>query len=137
MSTDVAHLQFVGQQPSIVGQCCSGLIVQHFYDGVTLTDRANVVFLRFQDTWHRIWFETATVFWRSGDPPQQPVDSTLEHGLLLNDLSELHTVVGRVLRDIAYSATENGDVSVRFLFEGGTELSLRYENNADVTHIDA
>ncbi|MGL4573732.1 MAG: hypothetical protein ACRCV9_02975 [Burkholderiaceae bacterium] len=135
MTTAITHVQFNGSPPEIVGQRCASLVVQHFYDGFTLRDPANVVFLRFQETWYRIYFETGTVFWRSGDSPEQPVNSTLEHGLLLNDLSELSSIVGHDLIEIEYSATERGDVSVDFRFDGGALLSLRYETDLDVTQI--
>lgn len=85
MSEYVENLQFNGQPPDIVGQLCNGLAVQHFYDGTTLTDQANVVFFRFGGVWYRVYFETGTVFWRKGEAPQNPVNSTISHGLLLTD----------------------------------------------------
>ena len=137
MSKYVENLQFNGQAPDIVGQRCDGLFVQHFYDGTTLTDQANVVFFRFNETWYRIYFETGIVFWRTGQAPESPVNSTIAHGLLLNDLSELPGVVGHHLTNIAYSATPQGNVVVKFLFDSGATLSLSYDTGADSTRIDA
>jgi hypothetical protein len=137
MTAAAENLEFNGSEPKIVGQNCSGLKVQHFYEDASLRDPANVVFFRFQDVWHRIYFETGTVFWRSGDSPEPPVNSTLTHGVLLNDLSELSGVVGKELLGTEYSATVRGDVSVTFHFAGNFEFSLRYDTELDATRIDA
>ena len=137
MATTIANLEFNGSEPQIVGQRCTGLKVQHFYEGESLRDPANVAYLRFLDVWHRVYFEIGTVFWRSGDQPEQPVNSTLAHGLLLNDLSELSGVIGKELVAVDYSATVRGDVTVIFQFAGGTKLSLRYDAQLDATRIDA
>jgi hypothetical protein len=137
MATTIANLEFNGSEPRIVGQRCTGLKAQHFYDGDSLRDRANVVYLRFHDVWYRIYFETGTVFWRSGGQPEQPVNSTLAYGLLLNDLSELRGAVGRELVAIEYSATVRGDVTVIFQFAENAKVSLRYDTELDATRIDA
>jgi hypothetical protein len=137
MNTTRGDLQFLGTQPEIVGHACTGLVVQHFYEGKTLVDQANVTYRRFADTWHRIYFESGTVFWRSGQAPEQAKNSTLEHGLLLNDLTELPTVAGRTLLGIDYTATEAGDVAVQFNFGDKAVLRLRYDASADRTQIDA
>jgi hypothetical protein len=137
MQLSVDHLDFNGTPPALIGQVCTGFAVQHFYAGFTLVDHANVVFLRFGGDWHRIYFETATVFWRSGDAPGSPINSTLDHGLLLNDLSELPGVVGHVLESITYAGTVQGDVTVEFTFGGGGKVSLRYDTGADATRICA
>lgn len=132
-----SSVDFVGTQPDVVGHVCTGLAVQHFYDGKSVVDQANATYFRFSGNWHRICFEKGTVFWRSDLAPQQPVNSTLGYGLLLNDLSELPVVSGRKLLQVDYSGTEAGDVEARFLFEGDAILRLRYSSSSDSTQIDA
>ena len=105
MATVSSSLQFVGEQPDIIGQVCSGFVVQHFCEETTLVDQANATFLRFSGIWYRICFETGTVFWRSGQTPAPAVNSTLQHGLLLNDLSDHHSIQGRTLSGIDYLET--------------------------------
>ena len=136
MTTTRRDLQFLGTQPEIIGHVCTGLVVQHFYEGRTLVDQANVTYMRFADTWHRVYFESGTVFWRTGQAPQQAVNSTLGHGLLLNDLSELPSVAGRTLLGIEYATTNAGDIEVQFNFQGQAILRLRYNASADCTQID-
>lgn len=137
MATSAEQLQFNGSPPDLAGKICTGFVVQHFYEGSGLADPANVVFLCFEGTWHRLYFETGTVFWRFGDAPEPAVNSTLAHGLLLNDLSEMPGIVGHQLGDITYSGNERGDVGARLLFRDGTTISLQYDTGADSTRIDA
>jgi len=129
-------LQMNGEQPQIIGAICEAFVVQSFYDGDRLADPANVVFMKFSELWVRVYFETNTVFWRTGMSPGQPINSTLEHGLLLNDLSEMSSVVGRVLSEIQYRGTETGDVELSLIFAGGATVCLRYDNTLDATSID-
>jgi hypothetical protein len=126
-----------GTEPLALGQTCTGLAVIACYEGSALDDPANVTYLRFGEAWHRIYFEPGIVFWRSGDGPQQPVNSSLESGLVLNDLSELPAVDGHTLLGIEYTANEAGDVAARFRFEGGAELRLTYSAQAGATQIEA
>ncbi|WP_252275593.1 hypothetical protein [Pseudomonas subflava] len=135
MTAHISHIQFLGEQPAIVGQACSGLVLQHFYDGKSLIDHANVTYLQFSGTWHRIYFEPGTVFWRSGEAPDTPINSTLEHGLLLNNLSELSSISGSTLRQIDYLGNEAGDVDVLFKFDGGS-LHLKYSSAMDSTQVE-
>ena len=137
MASSVEHLEFSGHPPEIAGKVCTGFVVQHFYADGVLADPANVVFFRFDDTWHRLCFETGTVFWRSESAPEAPVNSTLAHGLLLNDLADMPGIVGERLEQIAYAGTDRGDVSVRLSFRGGATISLNYDTGADSTRIDA
>ena len=136
METAGENVKFNGAPQDVVGRVCTGFVVQHFYDGFLLTDPANVVYFRFGEDWHRIYFETGTVFWRTGDSPISPKNSTLAHGLLLNDLSEMPGVVGHRLVKLKYQGATRGDVTVSLQFEGGVKMSLRYDEGADSTRID-
>ncbi|WP_133000072.1 hypothetical protein [Luteimonas arsenica] len=126
-----------GIEPELSGKVCTGLAVQHFYEGARIADPANVVFFCFDGVWHRIYFETYTVFWRSGQAPESPINATLDYGLLINHLTDLPGIVGQRLENVSYSSTEHGDVSAKFLFSGGKELTLRYDTGADFTQIGA
>lgn len=137
MPTVISHINFVGEQPDIVGRVCTGFVVQHFYEETTLVDHANVTYLRFSGNWHRICFETGTVFWRSGQAPEPAVNSTLKHGLLLNDLSGLPAVAGRTLSGVEYHGSDAGNIEVEFYFDGKVAVTLHYSSATDSTRIDA
>lgn len=38
MNTVSHNIQFLGEQPEIVGRICTGLVVQQFYEGNSLVD---------------------------------------------------------------------------------------------------
>lgn len=127
-----------GQEPRIVGQTCRGFILLHFYDGTEISDQVNVAHLKFDEQWYRLYFECGIVFWReSQEPPGMPTNSTLEYGLVLNDLSELNAVAGQILESINYSASEAGDVEVRLSFAAGTALTFNYSAASDSTRVAA
>ena len=137
MGDTVPLLTVNGTEPNLLGQTCTGLVVQSFYEHTVLVDPANVTYFRFGETWHRIYFEPGVVFWRSGDKPEQPVNSTLEYGLILNDLTEHPSAAGRKLLAVFYACTEAGDVEACFQFEGGTKVALNYSAQSDAARIDA
>ncbi|WP_295952693.1 hypothetical protein [uncultured Xanthomonas sp.] len=131
----VEHMTLNGQPPALEGLECTGFVVQHFYEDFALSDPACAVCLCFGEVWYRIYFEAAAVFWRESEPPGNPVNSTLSHGLLLNDLSEMPGVVGHRLSSIACSGTARGDVEVRLAFAHGTSILLNYDVDAGITRI--
>ena len=116
---------------------CTGWVVQSSYDGNVLADPANVTYFQFAETWHRIYFEPGMVFWRSGGRPEQPVNSTLEFGLISNDLTEHPSIANRRLVDISYRCNEAGHVDVIFEFDGGQLVRLAYSAQGDATRVDA
>lgn len=133
----MAFLTINGTGPSLRGQTCTGWVVQSSYDGNIVADPANVTYFRFHETWHRIYFEPGMVFWRSGDKPEQPVNSSLECGLILKDLTEHPSVANRRLVDLTYTCNEAGDVEALFQFEGGKNVRISYDAKADAAQIDA
>ncbi|WP_313914052.1 hypothetical protein [Tahibacter sp.] len=132
------HCTINGDEPRIIGQACTGFFVLHFYDGTAISDQVVVAHLKFDEQWYRLYFECGMVFWReSHEPPGTPVNSTLEYGLVLNDLSELSSVVGQVVESISYSGNEFGDVEVRIGFATGIAMKFSYSAASDSTRVAA
>jgi len=133
-----AHYTINGEEPRIVGQKCTGFVLQHFYDGLQISDQVNVAHLKFEKQWYRLYFEFGTVFWRvSQEQLEAPVNSTLEYGLILNDLSEMSSVAGQIIRSINYEANEVGDVAVRLSFASGGAVKFSYSAASDSTRVAA
>jgi hypothetical protein len=137
MNNTEAPLTINGTEPLVLGQACTGLVVQSCYDGNVLVDPANVTYFRFGEMWHCIYFEPDMLFWRSGEKPEQPINSSLEYGLIHNDLTEHPAVAGRRLLELTYSCNDAGDVEACFRFEGGRQIKLKYNAQADAAHLDA
>jgi hypothetical protein len=132
------HYSLNGEEPCIIGQICTGLILMHFYDGTAISDQVNVAHLKFNDQWYRMYFECGVVFWRmSQESPETPINSTLKYGLVLNDLSEMSSVVGQVLESISYSASRVGDIEVCLKFVSGTTMRFNYSAASDSTYVAA
>lgn len=132
------HYTLNGEEPRVIGQPCTGFVLLHFYEGTSISNQVNVAHLKFDEQWYRLYFECGTVFWRESQvPPGMPINSTLEYGLVLNNLSELSSAVGQVLESINYSANEAGDVEVRLGFVGGTAMKFNYSASSDSTRVAA
>lgn len=124
-----------GEEPQLVGQCCTGFVLQHFYEGQQITDQVNVAYLRFAEQWYRLYFECETIFWRMSEPPEAAENSDLAYGLLLNDLSGMRSVVGQTVQAVAYSASESGDVRAIITFANGKSLEFEHSCEADSTRL--
>lgn len=124
-----------GEEPQLVGQRCTGFVLQHFYEGQQITDQVNVAYLRFAGQWYRLYFECATIFWRVSEPPEKTENSGLAYGLLLNDLSGMESVVGQTVQAVAYSASQSGDVRATIAFANGKSLKFEHSCEADSTRL--
>jgi hypothetical protein len=125
-----------GDEPPVVGHTCTGLVLQHFYENGQITNQVNVAYLKFGAAWCRLYFECGTVFWRQGDEPGQPQNASLSHGLLLNDLQDMNTIVGQRLEHISYSGTEPGDLVVRLSFSNGHTVQFVYSAATDTAQFE-
>ncbi|WP_299428080.1 hypothetical protein [uncultured Meiothermus sp.] len=125
----------MGEEPLLVGQRCTGFVLQHFYQGQQITDQVNVAYLRFGEQWYRLYFECATIFWRASEPPEVAENADLTHGLLLNDLSGMESVVGQTVQAVAYEGSESGDVRATLTFANGKRLEFEHSCEADSTRL--
>ena len=124
-----------GEEPLLAGQRCTGLVVQQLYEGRQITDQVNVAYLRFSEQWYWLYFECATIFWRKSEAPTAPENSGLAHGLLLNDLSGMETVVGQSVEAVTYRASISGDVWASIRFTNGKSLEFAHSCEGDSTQL--
>lgn len=124
-----------GEEPRLVGELCSGFVLQQFYDGDRITDPANVAYFQVGERWYRLYFECATIYWRASPPPEAAQNSGIASGLLLNDLSGMEGIVGHTFEEVAYEGSASGDVEVMLRFNSGKRIVFRYSCQADATQI--
>jgi len=124
-----------GEEPDLIGKQCTGLVLQHFYEVQKITDQVNVAYLRFSERWYRLYFECCTIFWRESEAPSAPENSSEESGLLLNDLSDMDTVVGHVVQAVRYGGSRSGDVRAWIGFANGKTLLFAYSHASDSTRL--
>jgi hypothetical protein len=122
-----------GDEPRLAGERCTGLVLEHFFDGRQI--EVNVVHLGIGDQWHRLYFEGSTVFWRVSARPGSAQNTEPARGLLLNDLSAVEGFVGHTVQGVEYHASEFGDVEVCIGFSSGRRLKLAYAAETDSAQV--
>ena len=126
MKTPTAPYTVLGEEPNVLGQILTSLLLQHSYQNGQITDHVNAAYLKFQDQWFQLCFEPAMIFWRPSEAPALPENSDLSSGLLLNDLSAMSAVVGQTLESLEYEASMAGDVQAGLRFANGKHLQFLY-----------
>jgi hypothetical protein len=126
-----------GEEPQLIGERCTGFVLDHFYEGHQITDQVNVAHFCFGEQWYRLYFECGTIFWRASNKPEAAQNAGLGFGLLLNDLFEMEGIVGGIVAQVVYEATEGGDVRATIRFTGGRSLIFAYSCEGDSTQLVA
>lgn len=124
-----------GEEPNIIGSECEGFILSQIQEDFQITDPANVVYLKFNGTWYRLYFDGNTVFWRSDENVAfEPVNGNFDCCTTILNLNEMDGIVGSKLESIVYSSTES-EVIAALAFSQGKTLELTHYGNQDVTQI--
>lgn len=132
---DAAHVELNGGEPDIVGHACQEMVAIEYSHAGKVVEPANVVFVRFADQWHRLYFDYATVFWREdSDGPQGFLAEEIDASFRPVDLGAVFSVQGVVLKDISYIPLPTG-AAVHLHFNNGT--LVRFECKDDVTRYSA
>lgn len=118
-------LDINGTEPPIVGHQCQGLVaIEYSYAG-NIVEPANVIFLKFEDLWYRLYFDCGIIFWRS--------DTTGPKGFVAKEISAVYRPINladsfeirnRSLMQISYEAIPGG-CAVRLEFDGGHMITFR------------
>jgi hypothetical protein len=120
-----------GTPPLLSRQICQTFLLEQYWHDNALVDPANVAYLQFEDTWHRLTFDHGIVIWRlQAERPQPHSMPELNAQAQIDNVGERFGLVGRQLLSFVASSTSGGS-QVAFLFEGGITLILR--NVADRT----
>lgn len=128
------HVEVDGAQPSPVGSVCRTLVVEEYWCEGNVVDTANVVWLRTDSGWHRLFFDCGAVFWRRSESEPAAYDMPEVNGFVrLTDLGRTLRLADRVIVAITTRATARG-VEVAFEFQGGSVL--RFTNVDDRSSYD-
>jgi hypothetical protein len=111
-----------GEPPDLSGRICTAFICEQFWhDGVQIS-AANVIYIRADETWHRLALDAGIIQWREQTDTPQPWE-VAEEGWSYphHDLAQKESLHG--VRFISYSmhASEVG-CSVEFSFANGRRL---------------
>lgn len=61
------QLDINGKIPALTGLVCQELLCQQYWYKGQLEEEANIIYLKFGDVWHRLYFDCSMIFWRSND----------------------------------------------------------------------
>ena len=129
-------LEFDGPHPGVTGQTCQEILCQEFWYRGQLTNPANVIHLRCDDRWHRLYLDNGVIFWREDGEKTAGYaawkDGDVEFRTL--DIGSQLNLRGLVVQSVVATPTDSGS-QVAFRFEGGRELVFRCEH--DVTSYTA
>lgn len=124
-----------GVEPDIVGKQCKGFYLIQQQEGETITDPANFAYLKFDEEWLKFCFDGGTIFWRSGESPSEPVNTSLTNSLVLVNLNEFNGVVSHVLKAVGYESN-NESVSAIFEFVDGVTIKFQHHSYDDYTSVN-
>jgi hypothetical protein len=126
---ELIDLEVNGEWPELEGKALHTLIcVEMLYDG-KIAERANVNYLKFEDTWYRLYFDCGIIFWRK--EKQEPIefDATELNSSFRNvDIGKQLGLEGLTVTSIKANSFESGS-EVIFIFEGGRHITFFDHND--------
>lgn len=116
-------LEVNGHWPKIEKQSLQEMIVQEFwYDGV-LEESANVVYLKINSHWFRLYFDCGIVFWRQDNEG------------LEDDFASRSNDTGYPLIDLAENLRVKGAEIIQCrgrIIAGGSEVEFQFSDNPPI-----
>jgi hypothetical protein len=124
-------LEIQGDPPSLAGKTCEALVChEHWHQG-RLIEPANVIFIRANGVWHKLFFDSGIICWKSGVEPDPAFDAPeISSMFKLVDLGHKFQLIGRRIAACDAAPTPKG-AKVTVKLEGGR--SVVFESSDDVT----
>jgi hypothetical protein len=124
-------LEIQGEPPSLAGKYCEALVCyEHWHEG-SLIEPANMIFIRADREWHKLFFDCAIVFWKSGVEPDPSFDAPeIASMFRLVDLGHKFKLLGLRITACDAAPTSTG-AKVTIKFDGGR--SVVFETANDIT----
>ncbi len=119
-----------GEWPDLAGKRLEGLLAQECWYQKDLEEKANVVLIKVEGSWHHLYFDMGTLFCRmSQDEPHEgkPEDGT-ETSYHLRDLGAELNLVGRVIQGCSTRVIPGGS-ELELGFEGGRKICFKNVDN--------
>ena len=110
--------------PEVEGCRCEEVLCQEYWIHGELVEPANLIFIKFDDQWYRIYFDHGFIFWKTHE--EKPFEWNAEElsaEYRLNNISEKLNIRGKTLVFIEINSIEEGNV-INLSFQNGVTLSL-------------
>lgn len=128
-------LEINGDAPQLAGLLCDAILCVEYQHAGQLVEPANVVYLCFGGTWHRLYFDYGIIFWRPGEcGPESYEAPELDSSYPVVDVAAERGLLGQRLSRYEMEPIKGGS-RVCFVFEGGK--SLAFSSVDDVTSYQA
>jgi len=128
-------MEIIGHPPELVGLPCESLICEGFVNHGKRVADANIVYLRFAGTWHKMSIDGGVVFWRKLDRPPEPW--RVEHedwGYPQVDVGAAAGIVGHSLKLYRMTTRATG-AQVSFEFDNGRRIAIENEEDRSTYRI--
>jgi len=130
-------LDINGEPPDLQGATLQELLVSSFWFAGELAEEANVVYLKADDVWHRLYFDCGIIFWRPETGPPESYDFRNDDGTLSDvrvvDLGrDRNLVVGSRIDAYTMEPVDGGS---RVQFRMSDATCVGFENLNDNTRI--
>ena len=127
------ELDINGQWPKLDGAQLQELLCEEFWYDEKLEEPANIVHIKTNGKWIRLYFDHAIIFWR--DKSKRPesssiVENSVKTEYRVVDLAEINNLKGEVIESVVPTNIEGGS-QVEFSFGNGTTVKFKCIN--DVT----
>ena len=129
-----SSLEINGKFPDFEQRVLSGLICEQFWYDSVLEDSANVVYLRVDNCWFKLYFDCGIIFWREQSSVPTP------YSYFDNNGSKVETRLQNLLTEIGAESCLVVSVEAREIVGGSmVKLSLstgaviEFKNVADVS----
>jgi hypothetical protein len=114
----ILPLEVNGEPPKLSGRICEKLVAEEYWHKGALDIPANVVWLRFDGAWYRLYFDCGIVFWRtSEDGPKSYTMPEIDAEVRIANIGEALGLSGDVVLDYQARA-----------IPGGSEVELRFRS---------
>jgi hypothetical protein len=125
----MTQFEINGDPPVFAGQACEGLICEGYLSEGESGASANVTYLRFGSSWHRLYFEHRLIFWRPYPEEPKAWEVPSEGWAYPHvDVAVLAGVRGVRLVQYQMSDTPSG-CKVSFRFENGKIVEVEEKND--------
>ena len=136
---DIDPLNVNGLVPELVGKVCESILAQEFWSEGEREEEANVVYLKADSRWTKIYFDWGIVFWRDADTGDVPTVSeksipTSDDPFIIRDIGTELELNGKRFKKPQMVSIKNGAM-VTLEFDDGSSISFRSVN--DSTNITA
>ena len=125
-----------GDPPELAGKTLQELLVKSCWHNGELQDEANTIHLLVNNTWHELYFDNWTLFWRPGSGRPEPHKEWCPYGTRsgfeIIDLGRERKLIGTTIAGYTMSVIEGGPEVVIQFVDGRTVGFRSIGDNAEI-----